>query len=340
MAESIKRDYYAEAKAMLQEQAAALPADADAKERAMYTHPAVIEQIAARMQFPEAFEGLPPMSFRMTIKDFEEQQHREEEKQRREEERPRLQTENPPASESENSKMLKYFAYLLAVLCVIAAVVALVVVGIVVVGNQSPAWAIVPLAASVGFGFWSYSTFVKSHTASLKWETQYHTIVYNPALKGGRPATVEVQLELPVGWSTPETLSRLESCAKAPLYELFANSDTVPLRSKVWDCIERQLAVKQNELNLGICRMELLKNVDPAMPAFGSRHVFSSNGIIVTYEIADLWRTDAVNAKLAEMLAANPGTDLTRHAKTLNIRFIDIEKQVERKVHKGFAFNG
>ena len=76
------------------------------------------------------------------------------------------------------------------------------------------------------------------------------------------------------------------------------------------------------------------------MPAFGSRHVFSSNGIIVTYEIADLWRTDAVNAKLAEILAANPGNDLTRHAKTLNIRFIDIEKQAEKTVHKGFAFNG
>lgn len=333
MTEPTKRDYYAEARALLQEQAAALPADEDPEFRAMYSHPAVIQQMAAMMQFPEAFEGIPPMSFRMTIKDYEDQQ-------RREEERPRLRTENPPASVSEESRMQRFFAFLLAGLSFIAALVGLVVVGIVVVGNQNPAWAIVPLAAAVGLGFWSYSTFVKSDTASLKWETQYHTIVYNPALKGGRPSIVEVQLELPVGWSTPETLSRLESCAKAPLYELFANSDTVPLRSKVWDCIERHLAVKQNELNLGICRLELLKNVDPAMPAFGSRHVFSSNGIIVTYEIADLWRTDAVNAKLAEILAANPGTDLTRHAKTLNIRFIDIEKQAEKKVHKGFAFNG
>ena len=333
MTEPTERDYYAETKEMLHRQAAALPADTDPELRASYTHPAVIEQIAAMKQFPEAFKGMPPMNFRMTIKDYEE-------RQRREQERPRLRTENPPTSLTEDAKMQKFFAYLLAVLCFIAVLVTVLVAGILVVGNQNPAWAILPLAAAVGLGVWSHDTFNKSHNADLKWETQYHTIAYNPPLKSGRTAIVEIQLELPVGWSTPETLSRLESCAKAPLYELFANSDTVPLRSKVWDCIERHLAVKQNELNLGICRLELLKNVDPAMPAFGSRHVFSSNGIIVTYEIADLWRTDAVNAKLAEILAANPGTDLTRHAKTLNIRFIDIEKQAEKTVHKGFAFNG
>ena len=74
MTEPTERDYYAETKEMLQRQADALPADTDPELRASYTHPAVIEQIAAMKQFPEAFKGMPPMNFRMTIKDYEERQ--------------------------------------------------------------------------------------------------------------------------------------------------------------------------------------------------------------------------------------------------------------------------
>jgi hypothetical protein len=310
---------------MLQRQADALPANTDPELRATYTHPAVIEQVAAMKQFPEAFKELPPTSFRTMIKSYEDDQ-------RREKERPRLWTENPPQGAIEESQSYRLRAYFFALLCIPASI-ATVYVGVATYLGFG-----IATSASVLLLAWlSYNSHVKSHNLALRWETSYYNIVYSPALKSGKSADVEIQLELPVGWGIPEMLSRLENCAKPSLYELFAKSDTVPLRSKVWDCIERKLALKQRELGLSLCRMELLKCVDPAMPAFGSRHVFSSNGFIVTYEIADLWRTDAVNAKLAEMLAANPGTDLTRHAKTLNIHFIDIEKHA---MHKGFAFNG
>jgi hypothetical protein len=331
--EPIKPDYYAETKAMLQRHQDALPADIDPEARMLYTHPAVIEHVAAMKEFPEAFNGMPPTSFRMIVKSYEENQQRERE-------RPRLQTQNPPQAVIERGLFYSVNGYMAAIFCFLSCLAS------VVVGIINPVWngiplILIPLICVVLTFSWSYNSFVKARNSKLPWDTSYHTITYNPALKSGKSAVVEIQLELPVGWSNPETLSRLENCAKSSLYELFANSDTVPLRSKVFDCIEQKLAMKQRELNLGLCRMQLLRNVDPSMPAFGSRHVFSSNGIIVTYDIADLWRTDAVNAKLAEMLLANPATDLTRHANALNIRFIDIEKQPPKTPpQKGFAFNG
>jgi hypothetical protein len=338
MTKPTERDYYAEAKALLQRDEARLPPDTDNELRRCYSHPAVIEQMAAMMQFPEAFKDMP-MSFRMTVKCYEDEQRRKEEQKKMEEEqernRPRLRTENPPQYWIDQAAEKKVTGYFLAGLCGALLLITLIL------AIQAIPFAIISFVLGCLLAWGSTKAFKKAAQNRTKWEMTYHTIVYTPALKSGRDATVEIQLELPVGWKNPDTLARLESCAKPSLYALFAESDTVPLRSKVWDCIERQLAVKQQELSLGICRMELLKNVDPAMPPFGSRHVFSSNGIIVTYEIADLWRTDAVNAKIAEIVAANPNTDLTRHAEALNIRFIDIEKQPEKKSSpKGFAFNG
>jgi hypothetical protein len=308
------------------------PTDPDVEPRAMYTHPAVIQQLAPMIQSPGAFKGL--LNAQMTLRDDGDQRHIEPE-------RPPLLTENPPQGAIEASKRYETEAYILAFLCFPVFIVLEAIAFITTWGGISPIWFSVVAVASTGLiAVKSHEAFVKSHDTAMKWNTSYHTIVYDPPLKSGKSAVVEIQLELPVGWSTQETISRLENCAKPSLYELFADADTVPLRSKVRDCIERQLALKQRELDLALCRMEMLKCFDPAMPAFGSRHVFSSNHIIVTYEIADLWRTDAVNAKLGELLRANLATDLTRHAKTLNIRFIDIEKQPEKIQQKGFAFNG
>lgn len=232
----------------------------------------------------------------------------------------RLLTDNPPRSVVEQAHLQKINAYFLTFFCVVAALVTLII------GALNVYWMIVPLAATVGFGVWSHETFRKSHECEQKWETSYHTIVYNPPLKGGKNAIVEIQLEIPVGWSTPETLSRLEHCAKPSLYELFSGLDTVPLRSQVFECIERQLVMKQRELALGICRMQLLKNFDPAMPPFGTTQIYRTFDTLVTYEIADLWRVDAVNRKISDILISHPD-ELVKHAEALNIRFIDIQKR-------------
>lgn len=264
--------------------------------------------------FPEAFKVSAPENSRMTANDVEEQQ-------RKERERPRLRTDNPPQSWIEKSEDLKFAAYVLAGMCLIAFILSLIFAFINIY------LMIASFAIAVGLGVFSYKTFVQSRKSQQKWEMMYHTIVYNPLLKSGKNATVEIQLELPVGWSTPETLSRLENCAKPSLYELFARSDTVPLRSNVFDCIERQLALKQDELALAICRMQLLKNFDPEMPPFGAEQIYRTADALVTYEIADLWRVSAVNRKISEILLSHPADELIEFSKALNIHIIDVKKR-------------
>src|ERR1039458_9871899 len=177
MTESVERDYYVEAKAKLKRLADALPPETDPELRAMYSHPAVIEWVAASMELDG---DIYPTSFRQIIKDYEEQKLKEEQ-------RLRLQTSNPPKSWSEAGREQAIYALVFLVATVVFAISTILLFAL----SSSRAFWLLTLLPSIGCGI---LTAVKANAAKeklAKWSLVYRTISYEPPLKNGRLAQVE-----------------------------------------------------------------------------------------------------------------------------------------------------
>ena len=245
---------------------------------------------------------------------------------------PKLKTHNPPVINLVNAKRARILARIFLAVALISGIG----MPLLLLNKSSAMFFALPFLFCTVSAVAALIQFQKANSLNAKWKTTYQTLTFSPLLKGGRKAQIEVQIEIPKGWDTPETLKHLENSARPILFDLFHHEDTVPSRFKVERYIEAVMARKQREIGLGICRMDLLTNIDPAMPVFGQKHVCVCNGTIIKYEISDLWRADAVDSKITEILKAHSATDLPYYEDALNVRFIGIEKSIANNNIKGF----